>query len=268
MSTAQSIAFAFLALSVLVLGWTTYHYKWKARRARGSGAGWPIRTVKLADFDPLFAGGPLGPGRETEVRFIGEGDGVPGGASDRESWILAALATRAHQLFEFGTCTGKTTHLWAVNSPAGARIHTLTLAPDHRADYQRAPGDSTLAESYALAESAFTAFYYTGTATAAKIEQLYGDSKAFDESPYAGRCDLIFIDGSHAYSYVESDTAKALRMVAPGGIILWHDYRGPSGETRDVYRYLNRLAQDRPLVRIDRTSLIAYRAPGPAPSAS
>ncbi|MGH7590105.1 MAG: class I SAM-dependent methyltransferase, partial [Gemmatimonadales bacterium] len=231
------------------------------RRARGSGAGWPIRTIKLAEFDPLFAPGPLGPARRTEVRFFGDGDGVPGGASDRETWILAVLATQATRLFEFGTCTGKTTHVWAVNSPADATIHTLTLAPGHWDEYRPVRGDSPAAEAHALAESAFTEFYYSGTPTASKIEQRYGDSKAFDDTPFTGRCDLIFVDGSHAYSYVASDSAKALRMVAPGGVILWHDYRGPFGETRDVYRYLNRLARTHELARFDRTSLVAYRAP-------
>ncbi|MGH7735606.1 MAG: hypothetical protein ACREOE_18410 [Gemmatimonadales bacterium] len=102
MLTASSTAIILLVLAVLALSGTTYYYKWKARRARGSGAGWPIRTIKLAEFDPLFAPGPLGPARRTEVRFFGDGDGVPGGASDRETWILAVLATQATRLFEFG----------------------------------------------------------------------------------------------------------------------------------------------------------------------
>lgn len=163
-------------------------------------------------------------------------------------------------MFEFGTCTGKTPYLWSVNSAANARISSLTLAPNGPGDYQHATGDSAEADELALTESAFTTFYCTGTPAAGKIEQIYGDSKIFDEARFAGRCDLIFVDGSHAYSYVKNDSIKALRMVAPGGIILSRDYRGPFGKTKDVFRYLNRLATERWLVRFDGTALVAYRA--------
>jgi predicted O-methyltransferase YrrM len=70
--------------------------------------------------------------------------------------------------------------------------------------------------------------------------------------------DLIFIDGSHAYSYVMSDTEKALKMLKKGGIVLWHDYRG-TREAPDVFRALNELAEKLPIVHIAGTSLAAYR---------
>ena len=94
--------------------------------------------------------------------------------------------------------------------------------------------------------------------------QLYSDSKAFDESPYLGQCDLIFIDGSHTYSYIKSDTAKAMRMIKDNGIIIWHDYR-PGSDPKDVTRYLNELSKGKELVHIDQTSLIAYRHKKPPP---
>jgi predicted O-methyltransferase YrrM len=176
--------------------------------------------------------------------------------------VLATLSRGAHRMFEFGTATGRTAYLWAVNSPPDARVHTLTLPPEAAGDYAAARGDSRRAATRALGESAYSRFRYTGTPAEAKVDQLYGDSKAFDETPYVGRCDLVFVDGSHAYSYLESDSAKALRMLAPGGICLWHDYRGRYGATRDVYRYLNRLARTLPLVKLRGTSLVAYRHPG------
>ena len=46
----------------------------------------------------------------------------------------------------------------------------------------------------------------------------------FDYSPYHGRVDFVFIDGNHSIRYVASDTEQALKMLAPGGVILWHDY--------------------------------------------
>jgi hypothetical protein len=67
------------------------------------------------------------------------------------------------------------------------------------------------------------------------------------------RLDLVFVDGSHARSYVESDSRKALRMVRPGGIVFWHDYSGPR-RTPGVFASLNALAREMPLVHIGGTT--------------
>jgi predicted O-methyltransferase YrrM len=203
---------------------------WRAYRLRlyhelGRPTGGPIPTVALADFDPVFATTRPGPTPAAEVHFIGVGDGVPGGTSDREAWVLAALAMSRRTFFEFGTATGRTAYLLARNSPDGARVHTLTLSPDELSRYTDDPDDSGRARRIALRESRFATFLYTGTPVEDKVTQLFGDSKELDVQPYLGRCDLVFVDGSHAYSYVMSDSAKALEMLAPGGTILWHDYR-------------------------------------------
>ena len=100
-------------------------------------------------------------------------------------------------------------------------------------------------------ETCFTEFRYSGTDVEGKVRQYYGDSKNFNETPFLNICDLVFIDGSHAYSYVCNDSEKALRMICPGGITLWHDYRGPD-EAAGVYRYLNELSSRRG------TSLVIY----------
>ena len=110
----------------------------------------------------------------------------------------------------------------------------------------------------ALVESMFDEFFYAGTPEEAKIEQIFDDSKNFDESSHAEQYDLIFVDGSHAQSYVESDSQKALRMLKPGGVILWHDYRGPL-RTQGVYSTLNALSEKYPLVHIKGTCIVAYR---------
>ena len=135
---------------------------------------------------------------------------------------------------------------------------TLTLAPDQLADYQAAEGDGAFAAAYARSESAFTHFRYSGTDVEPQIEQLFGDSKGFDETPYLDSCDVVFVDGSHAYSYVVSDSAKALRMVKAGGVVLWHDY---SSAATGVFRALNELAARLPLVHLRGTELVAYRRP-------
>jgi len=248
----------FLFFTTVLFAVLYRHQRRRVLEALGRDAGHPIPTVRLAEFHEAFATDDLGPTAKSEVFFIGKGDGVPGGTSDTEAWILSVLAKSATSMFEFGTCTGKTAYLWARNSAPDARIATLTLGPDQIECYTPSAEDDRSASCMARAESAFTRFRYTGTGVEDKITQLFGDSKAFDETPYAGRCDLVFVDGSHAYSYVKSDTEKALRMLAPGGILLWHDY-GSGSSTRGVYRYLNELRRTLPLVRLRGTSIVVYR---------
>ncbi len=229
-----------------------------ARRQEGWFGPYPVRKVALEAFDPRFAADEFGPGREAEVTLIGRGTiAVPGGTSDTEAWILAVLARGARELFEFGTCTGKTAYLWARNAPAAA-VATLTLAPDQLDAYRDERGDDARAVAAARDESRFKRFIYSGTDVEPRIRQLFGDSKAFDESPWAGRCDVVFVDGSHARSYVRSDAAKALRMVRPGGVVLFHDY---APQHPGVFGALNELAREVPLMHLAGTTLVAYRRP-------
>lgn len=233
------------------------------KRQRGLLKPWPIRKVSLHEVDDIFAPDTLGPTLSTEVSYIGAVEGsVRGGTTNAEAWILAVLAKRSTLMFEFGTCTGKTAYLWARNLPPDGRVVTLTLLPEQVEAYNADRGDLAAAAEWARHESAFTSFRYSGSGVEQKIVQLYGDSKQFDETPYVEQCDVVFVDGAHGYSYVMSDSRKALRMVKPGGIVLWHDYRGPR-EVPDVFRALNELARELPLVHIGGTALVAYRKPGP-----
>ena len=249
---------SFLAALVLAIGHLRHR---AARKQRNLFGEWPIGRVLPEVVDPVLRPGPFGPTRDTEVAFIGRGPYVvDGGTSDAEAWILAVLARRARRMFEFGTCTGKTAYLWARNAPPNARVVTLTLAPEDVASYKRESTDDASDVQFALRESSHTDFLYSGSPVDGKVEQLFGDSKTFDVSPWEGRCDLVFVDGSHAYSYVVSDSEKALRLVAPGGLVLWHDYAGPR-HAPGVYRALNELSGRLPLVRIEGTTLVAYRRP-------
>ena len=238
------------------------------RKQRGLFGAWPIPTMPLTALDPAFRIGEFGPTRDAEVHFLGRGSlEVPGGTSDAEAWILATLAKRARLMFEFGTCTGKTAYLWARNSPAEARVVTVTLRPEDRSGYHRAGEDDAHDTAAALAESEFARFVYSATDVEGKVEQLYGDSKTLDIAAWRGRCDLVFVDGSHAYSYVLSDSRKAMELVRPGGLVLWHDYGGPR-HSPGVYRGLNELAKHVRLLHVQGTRLVGYRAavvPDPLP---
>jgi predicted O-methyltransferase YrrM len=249
LAAAAAVTFAVL--------WLQYRRRLYDLLGRDGSA--PIRSVDLAEFDASFRQDGLGPTLAAEVAFIGSGAGVPGGTSDREAWVLAVLAKDRRAFFEFGTATGKTTYLLARNSPADARVTTITLSPAEVGAYSGQRGDARAASRSALAESRFATFRYSGTPVEHKVEQLFGDSKQLDTTPNRGRFDLIFIDGSHAYSYVLSDTSKALEMLAPGGIILWHDYTPFRKGGRDVVRALNQLRSQYRLVRLRETTLVAYR---------
>ena len=237
-----------------------YNYYRSQLKQKGSLRSWPIKSISLPEVDPIFKTNEFGPTLETTVQFIGRGHLiVPGGTSDAEAWVLSVLAKKAKQIFEFGTCTGKTSYLMALNSSPDARVITLTLSPDQVNNYAKDTVDSKKETQAALKESVFTDFIYTNTPEKEKITQLFGDSKHFDELPYERKMDLIFVDGSHALSYVYSDSKKAFAMVKPGGLILWHDYRGPFFN-KDVYKALNKISKEKPLFHVEGTSFIGYRS--------
>jgi hypothetical protein len=220
-----------------------------------------LPQISLADVSPVFNTNRFGPMLESEVHFMGRGDlCVPGGTSDSEAWILATLAKNALNMFELGTCTGKTSYLMARNSKPEAKVFTLTLPPEEIKKYEQTSHDDKIATNNALSESAFTNFFYSGTSVEKKIQQLFCDSKNFDENKYLNFFDLIFIDGSHAYSYIKSDTEKCMKMLKKDGIILWHDYSGVNKGSKDVYRYLNELSQKYELFHIKETSFVMYKA--------
>ena len=134
-------------------------------------------------------------------------------------------------IFEIGTSQGRMTALMAMNAPESTVIHTLDLPPD--AAVPENASDLHLIE-LARQELGIT---FRGTPWEGRIRQLLGDSATFDFSPYYDAIDLVTIDGSHSYPFVVSDTKQAIRMIRPGGVMLWHDYesmRTEYGVTRVV----------------------------------
>lgn len=249
---------ALLVITVGVLVWQLLSQR-ACRKQRFVLGPWPVARTALPDVHPAFAMTPLGPSLDTLASIIGN-TGVFASTSDTEAWILAVLAKQSQRIFEFGTCSGKTTYVLGMNAPADAQIITITLAPEQLPDYHKTQADDDAATAAAIKESRFREFYYSGTPVEKNVVQLFGDSKVLDETPYLASCDLIFIDGSHAYSYVVSDTEKALRMVKPGGMILWHDYKGPR-VAAGVFQALNEYSNRMKLMHIAGTTLVAYRAP-------
>lgn len=148
-----------------------------------------------------------------------------------------ASAASAGRIFEFGTYRGQTTcGLAAVCRDA--KIYTLNLPPDD--DPRYAP---------------FIGMYIASSPDRERITQIFSDSQTFDTTPYRESMDYIFIDGDHSYEGVKNDTEKALQLLKPGGIIVWHDY---AAKSPGVLEYLSEFSQDRPLFRIRKTCLAVY----------
>lgn len=148
-----------------------------------------------------------------------------------------AGAVGARQIFEFGTYRGQTT-CGLASVCRDAQIYTLNLPPE--ADPRYAP---------------FIGMYIGKSPERDRIKQIFCDSKTFDTTPYRGAMDYIFIDGDHSYEGVKNDTEKALELLKPGGVIVWHDYAAKSPGVLD---YLAEFSQQRPLYHVLNTCLAVY----------
>ncbi|GEM_PF-2548694 len=158
------------------------------------------------------------------------------------------------RVFEIGTFNGNTTLQMAVNSSEDCKIFTLDL--DSREKLEKLKYSLYGDEKKYVGSSELV---FQGTPYEKKITRLLGDSARFDFKPYYGQMDFVFIDGSHAFDYVKSDTEAGLRMLKRGGVVVWDDY-DPSWP--DVVRYLDHLAREKPIFWVAGTSLCFYESRG------
>lgn len=87
---------------------------------------------------------------------------------------------------------------------------------------------------------------------------------SFAIEPYeiidGGRLDAVFIDGDHSRNGVERDTALALSVLKPGGLVIWHDDHDRSDvDVSAVLDEFNRL-QRWDIHRIEGTWIAYHRA--------
>ena len=160
--------------------------------------------------------------------------------SVEEACYLGAIAKciKARRALEIGTYDGNTALVLAANLPANGEVVTVDLPPDFSIGNQSAltyqDGEFNLTARDQLGRQ------YRGHQLSSRIRQVYGDSGALDWNALGGPFDIVFIDGCHTEAYVESDSQHALKHVAPGGAIVWHDY----GMIPEVSRVVDRLAHD------------------------
>lgn len=143
----------------------------------------------------------------------------------------------AKKIFEFGTYLGRTTCGFASISD-DVEVYTLNLPPT--ADPLYGP---------------YIGNFIKKSSRQHQIKQIFCDSKSLLTESYSNLMDYIFIDADHTYDSVKNDTEKAFEMLAPGGIIIWHDF---APKSPGVYQFLYELSRQRSLFRIKNTCLVLY----------
>lgn len=142
--------------------------------------------------------------------------------ADLISLGLICQIIRPKMVFEVGTLTGYTAYHFALNTEPDAKIYTLDLPKDGRIAMKLRT--TTMDDDHIAGHLRTRTYTFDGTDVASKITCLFGDSAAYDFSPFQGKVDLFFIDGAHSYEYVRSDTLKAFTCCHPGSVIAWHDF--------------------------------------------
>ena len=255
--------YLFYILFSLNLVFTLFFFRKKIRRLFFNPK---IKTVELEKIDDFFKSLTIdenlkAPNKKmiTNTFFVPNDWNVVGMTSDYEGWILSVLSKKSYNIFEFGTCSGKTTYLFALNSPREAKIFSITLPPQNLSSQVKEQKDNSVAFRNAILESKYEKFMFSlDPEFKNKIEVIFQDSKNLDVGKYENLFDLIFIDGGHSYSCVKNDTEKALKMIKKNGFIFWHDYSIGKKSHKDIYLYLNELRKDHDIFHIKNTSLCFY----------
>ncbi len=176
----------------------------------------------------------------------------PGSLPIEELAILAAIvrSLQPKRIVEIGTAEGRTTLNLALNSPPDAEVITFDLPRELTGRHQKHSGPN-----YRQMGIDEPGVLFRNHLIASKIKLVLADSKKFDWTLYERSVDFVFIDGAHDYGSVWEDTKNALRIIRPGGIIVWHDY----GVWEGVTRCLDELREYFPVVLLKDTTLACLR---------
>lgn len=145
--------------------------------------------------------------------------GTPSGEmppADLASLCALARIFEPRRVVEIGTATGWTTRHLARNTPPNCRIFTVDLPPEGTTDPAQ-HSDPHLVEAASKIRRDF--------ADEPKITQILHDSTTLEWERHLDRpVDMALVDGSHLYEHVRADTERLWRVLAPGAVVLWHDY--------------------------------------------
>ena len=224
-----------------------------------------IKSVDLRYLNQIFENKKIdknlsGPKEDVIVKnfCIASNNNIVGMTSDYEAWIISSLSKISKKIFEFGTCSGKTTYLMSLNSPEDSEIISLTLKPENLNEIIKDTSDNKISFRNIINESIYSNFLFTGSKFEKKIKVIFQNSLNFDEKSYHDQFDLIFIDGGHTYSVVKNDSEKSFKMLNSKGIILWHDYVPGKESAKNVVKYIHDISDDKEIFHIKDTSLCYY----------
>ena len=202
-----------------------------------------------------------GPKKEVIIKSfsISSNNQIVGMTSDLEAWIIASLSKISKNIFEFGTCSGKTTYIMGLNSSDDTKITSLTLSPNEIEEVSKKNGDNKVSFRNIINESIYNKFLFSGDEVEKKIKVIFKNSLYFNHREYEDKMDLIFIDGGHTYSVVKNDSEKSFDMLKKNGIILWHDYVPGKQSAKDVVKYIHEISKNKNLYNIKGTSLVYFK---------
>jgi hypothetical protein len=140
-----------------------------------------------------------------------------------------AKGRKAKRILEIGTYRARTTHALHLNCPDSEIVSYDIQVLD--SPFRQA---LSLAPKVQLRHASFVA-----SAAALRREPKF---------------DLIFVDGSHEFQHVLDDSRLSLELIAPEGIVVWHDYR-----PNDFYRKELRVPE---ALKIISQSVPVYAVPG------
>ena len=189
------------------------------------------------------------PSSEKPVQMLSSG-WLPGGTPPQDLYAILRVLRwlNPRRVFEIGTSAGITTAHMAMNSEA--EVYTLDLPRELASNIMGySSGDLSLLQPRDQIGRDYRPFNQNG-----QIRQLFGDSRAFDFTPYRRSVDLVLVDGCHVFEGVLADSRNAFDLLSESGIILWHDF----ANLRDVTRAVKRLANDWPIYHIEGTWLAMY----------
>jgi predicted O-methyltransferase YrrM len=164
-----------------------------------------------------------------------------------DSYILSAIykAVMPRRHLEFGTWEGfgaclclknSNATVWTINLFEGETLKNRQwayggpIASDHKI-----PANAVM-KSYVDEVGISTAYLrtdargnighlYRDQNFGHRVNQIFCDSRRWHLKNYPNNFfDTVLIDGGHTKSIVKSDTKKALKVLRPGGLIIWHDF--------------------------------------------
>ena len=254
----------FLVVSVLINIFLIFYFNKK--KIRNFIYNNKINYIDLAEIHQSFklekiSKNLYGPSNDAIIKSfsISFGNNIVGMTSDYEAWIISTLSKVSKNIFEFGTCSGKTTFLMGLNSSKDTKIVSITLSPKNIEEVDSKKTDNKISQRNIINESIYESFLFSGNEVERKIKVIFQNSLNFNHNKYKNQMDLIFIDGGHTYSVVKNDTEKSFEMLRKNGIILWHDYVPGKKSSKDVVRYLNEISKTNKIYKIKNTSLCYFK---------